>query len=474
MDTREQCRRSILTETQSRYPVVYVLLSAVSGLTILTVVQQFARGAAKLDVSTILLVVCVSLVLSLSGWFLERRKVPLSLLLLAIPAAIVFSGRGEALVAVALFFFGTVSVGLRIVEFSRWTARPFQVGLLALGLGMGVNAFLVWAMMHVPINTTAVYFALYVAEIAVGWTCLRKWGKEAFHSLSNLHPTLAQMLLFLWASVVMLYALVPGFNYDELAVHLYVPHVVSLYRKFDFDPRYSLALDIAIIPRSIYTSLYLLGGEFAVRLSNWGLVVLSLFGVEQFAYERLRPLPALFVTMSTALTPFLLWSTAYIFIDSFSLFFTFLVILCLLRVCETNSTRQVILFVVLLFFAFIGKQQSLFVVVPAFLFFLGFRLVRSKELPLGVAAKGIMVGGAATLIALTILLVHNWVLSGNPVLPYFNSLFRSRYFAPYSMFRVFPLPLRWDSLYQLTFHGSRYIQIDDFALGIGFFCFLPA
>jgi hypothetical protein len=463
-----------LEQTQSNHPMVYPALAATACLVFFAVAREFTRFAGKIDGATILLAVCVSALIASLAWLLERRKLKAGLMLLILPAAIVFSGHVEALAALALFFIGTLSLGLRVMDlFGGKGEDAFQDSLVALGLGMGTNAFVVWALMHIPINVTPVYCAIFVAETALGWVPLKKWMKKALHSASKLRPTLAQKILFLWAAVVMLYSLVPDFIWDDMVAHLYVPHVVSLFGKFDFDPHYVRALDLAILPQSTYTSLYLLGGEFAVRLFNWGLIALSLFGIERFASQRLRSLASVLVTLSVAFTPFLLWTTAYVFIDSFNLFFGFLIILQLSKACELESMGEAALFVVLLFFAFIAKQTCVFVILPAALFFLGFRIGRSKEISLGLAVKGALLGGGVVAVPLMILLLHNWILSGNPVFPYYNSLFRSQYYMPWSFNGVFHIPLRLDSLYQLTFHGSRYIQIDDFAFGIVFLCFLP-
>lgn len=68
-----------------------------------------------------------------------------------------------------------------------------------------------------------------------------------------------------------------------------------------------------------------------------------------------------------------------------------------------------------------------------------------------------------------------WIRMGNPLFPYFNAFFRSPHYA-LENFRDarFEAPLGWNSLYDLTFHSSRFLEGQDGSAGFLFFLLIPA
>jgi hypothetical protein len=96
---------------------------------------------------------------------------------------------------------------------------------------------------------------------------------------------------------------------------------------------------------------------------------------------------------------------------------------------------------------------------------------RRKELP---ALRH--VGRALVLIAAAVLpvLVHNYIITGNPVFPFYNHLLRSPYFPPVDFVDGrWNRPLQFGSLFEMTFHGRRYAENIDYSLGLSYFVFLP-
>jgi hypothetical protein len=69
----------------------------------------------------------------------------------------------------------------------------------------------------------------------------------------------------------------------------------------------------------------------------------------------------------------------------------------------------------------------------------------------------------------------SFLLSGNPVFPFLNSLFRSPWFDTSSSFRDdrFMAPLQWRTLYDATFHTSRFFEGRDGALGYQYLLLAP-
>ena len=82
-------------------------------------------------------------------------------------------------------------------------------------------------------------------------------------------------------------------------------------------------------------------------------------------------------------------------------------------------------------------------------------LVRARERRAGALGAAIL---AAAFVGASSY-VYAWVLTGNPILPLMNGLFRSPYFAPVNFEHpVYIGNLTWDVLYRLTFNTSEFVE----------------
>jgi hypothetical protein len=71
--------------------------------------------------------------------------------------------------------------------------------------------------------------------------------------------------------------------------------------------------------------------------------------------------------------------------------------------------------------------------------------------------------------------VTAYALTGNPVFPFLNGIFQSPQFDTTASFRDerFVSPLTWRTLYDATFHTSRFLEAQDGALGLQYLVLAP-
>lgn len=124
----------------------------------------------------------------------------------------------------------------------------------------------------------------------------------------------------------------------------------------------------------------------------------------------------------------------------------------------TVDRRQILTIAILSSFLLALKVSNVSVVAPALVWWLlRHRPFAWRPLATGVFA-GCFVAGSSYLYA--------YLLTGNPVLPLFNSIFQSP-LAPVENFSnpLYVGLLRWDVLYQATFDSSRYMESGDGTFG---------
>ena len=69
---------------------------------------------------------------------------------------------------------------------------------------------------------------------------------------------------------------------------------------------------------------------------------------------------------------------------------------------------------------------------------------------------------------------HAWIVTGNPIFPFYNAVFKSPLYPLENFGNIYPGGLSWRDLYDLTFSSSHYLEAWDGALGFVLTLLLPA
>lgn len=280
------------------------------------------------------------------------------------------------------------------------------------------------------------------------------------------------MFTFVHASVMLLYQLVPAYCWDDVIGHLYIPKVVFLFGSFDFSPKYIPGLNAAVVPMGVYTSLFLTGGETAVRLMNFIAFYAGVLRLEAFSRSNLGERAGFWSAVAALTTPYVTWILGLAFTDG--LFFLASGVICIYALSagkSWSSDGDPLSFGLLSAFGFLCKLQTIMVIVPCAMVMgvsWSHRLLTRSEWRLAARA---LLGATVFLAVISVPLIHNYQLSQNPLFPYYNKIFKSPHYAAENFIDVrWIQPLNWRTLYDMTFHGSRYSENMDLSFGFWHFC----
>ncbi len=350
--------------------------------------------------------------------------------------------------------------------------------LLALPLGIAVWMAVIGVAAHFPVNCPWVYVPVLLIPFAVkpGRTraCLRdcarafaplRLPRRPDHALAALaaFPVLCHLLV----------AIKPEAGTDALAVHLALPARVALLHYWPFDFQHVAWSVMPLGADWCYTAVYLLGGEFAARLLNFSLLVLLVVMVYAASRRFLAPGPAALCAGLLATTPLVQLVTGSLLVENMWAVLLVGVVLALDRFRETLAPRWLYAAAVLMGAGLATKFGSTALALPAGAFAAWVLLTRREQIP-----------GAARVAAAAIVLillfgappyVYAYVKTGNPVFPFLNQVFQSRWFDASRNLSDprYQTPLRFGTPYDVVFHTRKYLEGHDGALGFQYLLLAP-
>ncbi len=332
------------------------------------------------------------------------------------------------------------------------------VGACLLGTAVGLLA-------HFPAN----YPSVYMLGLSIPFILERKY---VAHSLRQLQPLefkaqgpLDTTSLWLEASITaialahFMVALMPEVGHDALAMHLFIPGHLATRHQWGFDVSTYVWAVMPMMGDWIFAIGYMLAGETSARLVNVGFIFLLSWLVRDLVlWAGGNAKGAKWAALLFLVTPLTLTESSSLFIESVWAAFVVAAALVVFKLCDPNGQPRVQLPTVgiLLGGAFAAKAVT-FTFFPVLLLWAVWRhrtwLSRSSLRPLLIGILlATAVGGIPYFTA--------WYLTGNPVFPFFNQVFKSPLW-PAVAFQapdVFGKGLRWDAIYQATFHTERFLE----------------
>jgi hypothetical protein len=408
---------------------------------------------------------------------------------LCLLALTVMMGGINALAATAFLGLSAFSAGRLILRSSAVThSDALLAGLVVLGSVLSL-------LVHLPINSPGMWSVLLLTPMILGRQNLRellsdgvaKLAKNRSSAEQNLpthacspggllssstkklagwHAHIVMSAVFAACMLHVMVALMPEVGHDALATHLMVPAHIARHHSWHFDAgTYAWAV-MPMLVDWLYAVGYLFGAETGARLVNTG----SLFLLANVVYRVSLWAGAGKTATGWGVLIFLL--TPLTFLEGSSLFiegsWTAFVLGGTLSLCRlvTNCDSKVTdlrLSAVLLGGAMAAKAVS-FTVLPV-LGLVALTLAPrwfTKSLTQTVARS---IGLCLTLGCIPYL--NAYLITGNPVFPFFNAVFRSPLF-PVENFKppeIFERGLHWDTLYRITFDSNRYLEATAGASG---------
>lgn len=363
------------------------------------------------------------------------------------------------LLAAAWFAFASYVLGRRILALLGADVEGAGAVVSCL-VGAALYGTMVELLAHIPVN----YPGVYAVGLALPLVLWRRTAMDAFRAAfraSMRRSTSGGVCTVLMVAVALAHltvALMPEVGHDALATHLFVPTQLAARHAWGFDvTTYSWAV-MPMMGDWLFSIGYMLAGEQGARLVNvffilantW--LVLDLTRWAGGSERGARWGALLFLT-----TPLVLLESSSLYVESIWAAFIVSGSLSLLRALDSSVDRSTHAPAagVLLGAGLAAKAVSLTILPVLFIVFVAgyaswMRRPAIKPLLLGLLAF-LLIGGIPYAAA--------WLLTANPLFPYFNEVFRSPLWPSLNFEDSrWSKGLQWDAIYQLTFNSGKFLE----------------
>ena len=448
---------TINAETPLLYPDVAASIKKAC-LTLLTFILLFVG-----------LSVVIVIVRKLSGLHYFAVVALLSLLF------IVASGNASAPLVVLFFVFSAMLLGRNLLRLIKIREIDTAIPMVSFLIGAGVYGTITGLLAHFPVNTPFTYLVLlcmplifFHADARQLYLSIKEKCKESVHHSNK--AILAISALSLFYLIIPIY---PEIGFDALAVHLFISTHVLENLSWGYNPEfYSWGL-MPLFGNWIYTICFALGGEVAARLINivfMGIVALCTRAISKDIINNNTV--ANFAVILFLLTPLTMIESASLFVENIWASYLAASTILVVRFLTSRSTFSdtVIIGGYILGISAATKAITL----PIFAVFSLFVLLRIDRVYKEWSSKAFFQGISLLLLFGTIPYATAWVISGNPVFPFFNSIFQSPFY-PLSDFTnpLFTSGLSWTLPYDVLFSTTSYLEANNGASGFQWLLLLP-
>ncbi len=368
-----------------------------------------------------------------------------------------------AIATLALIGLAAYALGAALLARLELSRRSLADDGMATVLGLAVIAVALAVVGGLRLHGAPVYALAVCAACIFGRRQLGELLRRSAAACSLWQPPAARSertLLFALVGILQLHWIVglkPDVGYDALAMHAAFPVQVALEHRWSYDVgRYVWAV-MPLGADWLYTLAYLLAGDTAMRLSN----VLAFFAVTAYLYQLLRRehsrWTALAVTALFASTPFLYLESTTNFIEHWQTLLQLAGFAAYLRWRDTRVGAWLYVAAALLGAALTFKVMSVFAALAVGVWFV-LDCRRGRFPGWRTTARALAV---AVALACPPYLGALW-LTGNPVFPFFNNLFKSPFYDTLQAFTnpMYVRSLDWGALYALTFDTAKFLETD--------------
>ena len=345
-----------------------------------------------------------------------------------------------------------------------------DIWIIELVVGAGVYGTIVGLLAHFPINYPGVYAVGMALPLVIGWSAFLKLLIE-LKLWCSAKPNEKLPIDWLELSIVVVSlihyvtAFMPEVSHDALAVHLFIPSQLSLNHHWNSDVVLYVWAVLPLLADWIFSIAYMLGGETASRLFNVGFAfIICGIAYQLVLWGRGSKAGAKWVMLIILSTPLTYTESSALFADVIWTAFVISGVFVVLYASSNDKSARLYIPVsgLLLGFALASKLITV-MVFPALLCILVFKhkkwLSRGNFYKLGLGLILFLCTGSIPYITA-------WIITDNPVFPFYNELFKSEYFPLWNFNNpLYNSPIHWDTLYDVTFNTSNYLESGPGAAG---------
>jgi hypothetical protein len=382
----------------------------------------------------------------------------------------VTSGTLAPLFAAAALFAFAILVGLallRLVDVAELTTLERYVFATTVGLGLTCAVMFVLGATGAIRGEVVLVVAVAGASVSA-FTLYRRrpaGTRGAREAYSAPIPILVAGVLLLQAVIPFVTA--PELMYDALYYHLTMVRVFIEQGAMVHIPEL-FASDFPLLPHLIYVAPSLYSSIDAPKFVHFGVGILTVLAVYATGARLSRPLAGVLAAVAWLSVPLVLWEMSTAYVDLFSVIFTTCAVLAAIIWIETRRVVYAALGGVAIGLGFGVKVSMVFLAAPLMLVLLLLHARTRRD----VRHLAIGVGIAALLAAPWY--VRSFVLTGNPVFPFLNAIFRSPLWEPLnenfgldSIFGMGRSPLDLLALpWRLVMASDHFGEVQVGALGI--------
>jgi hypothetical protein len=376
---------------------------------------------------------------------------------IAAAAIALATGTAGALVVVASIALASNVVGsIVLTVWSKQSERPSA--LITMLVGAVIYGSLIGLAAHRPINYAGMYGLALALPVIVGWRHARAALLSMKTFVRSKSTSWLDLVIVGVALLHFVVGLMPETGHDALASHLFIPAHLAARHTWGFDVSlYSWAV-MPMMGDWLFSLGYMLAGEEGARLVNVGFVLATCCLVRELAlWAGGSRTGAKWGALLLLTTPLTLLESSSLYIESVWAAFAVAGALSLFRALQRDGQRPANIrsAAVLLGGALAAKAITLAILPGLFIVF----LVRIRKWATKASA-----GAFARALGLFVLVgcvpyLTAWVLTKNPLFPYFNEIFKSKLW-PSVNFQDsrWTKGFKWDTLYQATFHTQTFLE----------------
>ena len=400
---------------------------------------------------------------------------------------------GSALLLVAAFLLGSLwpLIAVLLIVFCSLVLGHFICRNLKLDFktdvfsnlfltGIGFYGTVIGLLAHTHLNYFGIYGVILLAPILLFhkdtisvWLLATDLWKSFL--VVRKEDSFIDLLIITLALIYFLVSLFPEVGYDALAVHLVVLTHLKTMHTWSFDPSlYSLAL-VPMLGDWVFSLGYLLADEAGARLTNLCFTYLLAWQAFQLAkWMGAEDNAAKFAALLVLSSPLVFAEASSLFVEgvwaAFCIAAIFAVCRALFDDIGAQSHKEIMLAGLLMGLALATKAISFYLVAclaPLLLF-------ASKSFLTKEVWGSWFLAGVFVIVLGGIPYLNAYLLSGNPVFPFFNQVFKSSFYPLVNFDNpFFKSGLTWDFAYQSVFASSRYMESSNGAGGFQWLLLFP-
>lgn len=412
----------------------------------------------------------------------ERRwLVRLETGLAAAGMIVIVAAFGIAPVAVVgIFLLSTIALGTSFSVRLPGANNPPLVFVAVFGAAVYTIVFTLMA--PLPINTLTLHSLLLVAPPVFAWANPRTRMAllKRLHALPDaLRPPAnrtaaetAGLATFLF--IAMLHALLcalPERYWDPMVNHLYVPSYIAAHGMWSYDATSYVGAFMPAAVDFIYAHFFLLGGERATQLYNFFALILLCAAFRAILLRVATREAAIWTTVLFASMPIAFIETSSLFVENtLALWITGAVGLIVATELRPDP-RHAVMILALLAAASISKLHGAVAaaIIGPVMLVLFFRQRPKCDASVCVLVACVVFGAAACFPY-----VYSWANTGNPLLPFYNDVFKSPFFATIRFSDArWVGHLSWSLVYDVTFASGHFLEAGPGALGLTIVLLVP-